>query len=61
MRSEMEGLISRDDVASSAKTELQYDIQILSMKEQLAKAQDKLTAKQKEQAQQYIQNMEASK
>ena len=61
MRSEMEGLLARDDVTSSAKTELQFDIQILNMKEQLAGASDRLTKKQKEQAQQYIANMESAK
>ena len=61
MRTEMEGLMARDDLSMSSKVELDYDMRLLAMKEKLAQASDQLTQKQKQEAQQVIANMESQK
>jgi len=45
MRTEMEGLMARDDLSMSSKVELDYDMRLLAMKEKLAQASDQLTQK----------------
>lgn len=61
MREQLKGFLEQEDISLSDKISLEYDIEILNIKQRIAEQQGHITKAQQESAEQSIRQLEASK
>lgn len=61
MREQLKGFLEQEDISLSDKITLEYDIEILNIKQRIAEQQGHITKAQQESAEQSIRQLEASK